>query len=339
AETTLVAGARGLPAPNFVYANANDYGYGLFMLDDRSRDWLLTNHVSVSDPFLRAMLWGSLWDLIREARLDPERYAEAALAALPNEHDEQIASRVLGRLVRAVDTYMSPARRAALTPRVESLLLMMANDTTRTYGVRKSNFDAYVGFASTPTALGRLNAWLDSASAAGAPLRQPTRWSIVTQLASQGWSTADARYEAESRRDTSTSGRRRSFIAGAAFPRTDTKRAYFARYFNDTQLNEDWVTASLSAFNAPDQGTLTLPFLRPALDTLPWVQQNRRIFFLGSWLGGFIGGQRSPEALAAVDRYLTEHPDLPRDLRQKVLQVRDELERTVRIRATFATQP
>src|SRR5437773_1040739 len=43
AETTVVAGANGLFTPNFEYANANDFGYGLFMLDDQSRDWLLAN--------------------------------------------------------------------------------------------------------------------------------------------------------------------------------------------------------------------------------------------------------------------------------------------------------
>ena len=336
AETTLVAAARGLPAPQFAYGNANDFGYGLFMLDDRSRDWLLTNRVAVSDPFLRAMLWGSLWDLVREAQLDPERYAESALAALPLEHDEQIASRILGRLTRAVETYVSPAKRAALSPRVEDLLLSMASDTSRSYGMRKSSFDIYVSFAWSPAALARLNAWLDSASAARAPLRQPTRWAIVTRLAARGWSSADARLATETARDTTTGGQRRAFIAGAAFPREATKNTYFTRYFNDPQLNEDWVTASMGAFNAPDQGALTLPYLRPALDTLPWVQNNRRIFFLGNWLGGFIGGQRSTEALVTVDQYLVEHPDLPRDLRLKVLQARDDLERTVRIRTRYA---
>jgi aminopeptidase N len=336
AETTLVAAARGLPAPIFAYANASDYGYGLFMLDDRSRDWLLTNRVAVRDPFLRAMLWGSLWDLVRDARLDPERYAEAALAALPTERDEQIASRILGRLTRAVDTYVSPPSRAALAPRVEAMLLEMASDTTRTYGVRKSNFDTYVSFASSGQALARLNSWLDSASAAGAPLRQPTRWSIVTQLAARGHATADARLAVEAARDTSTGGRRRAFIAGSAFPRAEAKREYFTRYFKDAQLNEDWVTASMGSFNHSDQGALTLQYLRPALDTLPWVQQNRRIFFLGSWLGGFIGGQRSALALATVDKFLSDNPDLPRDLRLKVLQARDDLERTVRIRNQFA---
>ncbi len=101
-------------------------------------------------------------------------------------------------------------------------------------------------------------------------------------------------------------------------------------------LNEDWATASLRSFNNSDQSSLTLPYLVPALDSLPWIQKNRRIFFLGTWLGGFIGGQQSADALAAIDAFLAHRPNLPIDLRQKILQTRDDLERTVRIRARYA---
>ncbi|MEX2177445.1 MAG: M1 family aminopeptidase [Gemmatimonadaceae bacterium] len=339
AETTVVATARGREAPAFVYANANDYGYGVFMLDDRSRDWLLANHVRVADPFLRAMLWGSLWDLVREARLDPRRYVSAALAALPSERDEQIASRLLGRVGLAIDVYMSSAENvedAQTLRRAEDLFLRTAGDTTNSYGLRKNYFDSYVGIARSSAALRLLDAWMDSTSAAGEPLRQPTRWNIVTTLIARDWPGAQPRLAAEVARDTSTGGARRKFIAGAAWPRADVKRAYFERNFQDSTLNEDWVTSSLGAFNDPDQAALTLQYLRPALDTLPWVQQNRRIFFLGRWLDAYIRGHRSAEALAVVDRFLDEHPELPRDLRQKVLQTRDDLERTVRIRAAFA---
>jgi len=131
-------------------------------------------------------------------------------------------------------------------------------------------------------------------------------------------------------------GKRSAFVVSAAPPRAGVKRDYFDRFFRDTTLNEDWVTASLRSFNAPDQSALTLQYLVPALDSLPWIQKNRRIFFLGSWLGGFIGGQRSQRALSDIDAFLAKRPNLPRDLRQKILQSRDDLERTVKIRATFA---
>ena len=334
AETTVVAAARGLPAPSFVYANANDYGYGLFLLDDRSRDWLLTNRVNVADPFLRAMLWGSLWDLVREARLDPRRYLQAALAALLAERDEQIAARLMGRIARTVDKYATDLDPEA-RERIEESLLRGATDPSRSYGLRKNFFDTYVAVARSPRALVRLNAWLDSSMAAGEPLRQPTRWSIVTALAVRGFPSAEGRLLGETARDSTTGGRRRAFIAGAGFANPSVKQTYFARFFTDSTLNEDWVTSSLGAFNDPAQSVLTLEYLRPALDTLPWIQKNRRIFFLGRWLDAFIGGHQSPEALAIVDRYLEENPNLPRDLRLKVLQTRDDLERTVKIRARF----
>ena len=110
------------------------------------------------------------------------------------------------------------------------------------------------------------------------------------------------------------------------------KADYFRRYFADRTLNEDWASGSLGAFNAIEHEQLTLPFLRPALDSLPYIQANRRIFFLGAWLGTFLSGQTSPEALRVVREFLRDHPELPADLRQKVLQNADELERTVRIR-------
>ncbi|HVH12520.1 MAG TPA: hypothetical protein VM759_05695, partial [Longimicrobium sp.] len=51
------------------------------------------------------------------------------------------------------------------------------------------------------------------------------------------------------------------------------------------------------------------------------------------WISAFVGGHVNSEALAVVDRFLAENPALPADIRRKVLQSRDELERTVRIRA------
>jgi aminopeptidase N len=337
AETTVVAAAAGLPAPDFVFANAHDNAYGLVMLDPGSAHWLEGHIGEVGDTFLRAMLWGAMWDLVREARLAPTRFVATAMRELPAERDEQIAAGIVTRLTRATSSYLSDAQQQALIGDVERLLLAGAGDAQRPYGVRKNQLDAYISLARTPAAIGHLAAWLDSGSTAGIPLRQPTRWSIVTHLIERGAPDADALLAAESRHDTTTSRARSAFVAGAATPAAAVKRAYFARYFGDSTLNEDWVTASLRAFNAPDQSALTLPYLIPALDRLGWIQRNRRIFFLGSWLGAFIGGQRSSQALSEIDAFLGARPTLALDLRQKILQTRDDLERTVRIRDKYAS--
>ena len=58
-------------------------------------------------------------------------------------------------------------------------------------------------------------------------------------------------------------------------------------------------------------------------------------------LAAFLRGQTSDSALRTARRYLDDHPRLAEDLRRKVLQHLDELERTVRIRkvAALPTSP
>src|SRR5206468_994947 len=72
----------------FAFPNYQDYGYGIFLLDDKSRDYVLKNIQNEKDPFLRSMMWGSLWDSVRESELDPKDYVELAIKNLPTETDE-----------------------------------------------------------------------------------------------------------------------------------------------------------------------------------------------------------------------------------------------------------
>ena len=333
ARSTLVTEAIGKPAPQFVFANFDDYGYFLTLLDSASIRSLEAGALgTVTNPLLRTMLWGALWDQVREAQFDPMRFARLALKELPRETDEQIFPNILGRLTRTLSTYASPAQHVKLLPEVEQALWAGANDTARPYGIRKAYADAFIGIAESPAAMTHLVDILSADSLAGEPVKDPTRWEVVNRLTVMNVPGASERVAAQAARDTTADGKRRAFAVGAARKDAAVKREYFTRYFADKTLNEDWASGSLGAFNAPEHAALTLPYLRQALDSLPYIQKNRRIFFLGSWLGAFIGGQRSAAAQTIVRRFLADNPNLPLDLRQKVLQTADELDRTVRIR-------
>ena len=322
--------------PQFIYPNADDYGYQLVQLDSMSRRRLLGGALAtVADPMLRAMLWGTLWDEVRAARLHPARFVALVLRDLPKETDEQSVPSQLGRLGRAMNAYLVDEGRDSLQFPVERFLWSGAGDVTRSYGIRRAYLDAFVNISRSPAALARLRDVLTADSAAGDVVRDPLRWEIVTHLMVLGTADAAARLSAQAARDSTSDGRRRAFTVGAARGSATTKAEYFRRYFADSTLNEDWASGSLGVFNALDHQALTRQYLRPALDSLPFIQANRRIFFLGSWLGAFLNGQSDALALDIVQQFLREHPKLPLDLRQKVLQNTDELSRTVRIRAAF----
>ncbi|MGB2669863.1 MAG: hypothetical protein WAO11_03995, partial [Candidatus Acidiferrum sp.] len=112
------------------------------------------------------------------------------------------------------------------------------------------------------------------------------------------------------------------------------KQKYFNDYLHDPSRPEDWIAQSLGPFNYWNQSELTQPYLKPALDALPQIKRDRKIFFLLGWLNAFIEGQQSPAAQAQVRDFLATAP-LDRDLRLKILEVSDELDRTVKIRQRY----
>jgi len=158
---------------------------------------------------------------------------------------------------------------------------------------------------------------------------------MVTALIALNDKDAEAILAAEEKRDPTGDGKKYAFMAKAARPEAKSKQEYFDGYLLDAVRPEDWVEQSLGPFNYWNQSELTFPYLKQALDALPQVKQQRKIFFVLAWLNAFIGGQGSAEAQAEVKEFL-KSASLDRDLRLKILEVEDDLDRTVKIRAKWA---
>src|SRR5438876_146689 len=126
----------------------------------------------------------------------------------------------------------------------------------------------------------------------------------------------------------------RRVSSATARPERPSKQRYFTDYLKVSSRPEDWIEQSLGSFNYWNQSELTLPFLKPALEALPQIKRERKIFFLLGWLNAFIGGQQSAEAQAQVHAFLRTET-LDKDLQLKILEVSDELDRTVKIRQRY----
>jgi len=168
----------------------------------------------------------------------------------------------------------------------------------------------------------------------GLEIRPLDRWTMVNMLLASDDPEAAAFYDREKQRDTTGDGAKYAWIAGAVRPDAEAKRKYFDEYLHNAARPEDWIEGSLGWFNHWDQTVLTLPYLKPALDALPQMKRQRKIFFVLAWLNAFIGGQRSAEAQTQVRAFLAGDAG-DADLKRKVMEVADELDRTVRIRAKY----
>ena len=336
AGATKVPAAVGKRRPAFVFANFEDYGYGRFLLDDVSRAYVVQNMGALRDDFLRALLWGSLWESVREAELAPADFVELAVRHAPGEADDVMLAFVLARAQTAYTRYLSGAQQRALAPRLEGLLReRMLNAPTP--GQRITYFRTYREVADTPAALDDLNEILEGRlRVPGLTLRSRDRFDIIRALVAANDARAPALLKRQSEADQTDDARRYAYAAGAAAPDASVKKKYFGQFVGDKGLAESWIEAGFGPFNAPRQAGLTLPYLEPALAELPTLKRTRKIFFVNGWLAAFIGGQCDARAAGRVRDFLARTTALDQDLRLKVLEAADGLERCVRIREKFA---
>ncbi|HYY59137.1 MAG TPA: M1 family aminopeptidase, partial [Pyrinomonadaceae bacterium] len=216
AGETQIAELIGKRKPDYVFANYEDYGYGLFLLDDESMATVLKGLGAVRDDFLRALLWGSLWDSVREAQLSPSAYIDLAVKRVAEERDEVTVQSILARVRTAFNFYLSDAQRRETAAALEQALMdrMMNAETA---GLRITYFRAFQSVAMTDEARSRLKKILGGeAQIPGMTLRSRDRFDIVTALLARGDADAAGLLEKLGGEDQTDDGRRYAYAAGAA---------------------------------------------------------------------------------------------------------------------------
>jgi aminopeptidase N len=330
-----VAAAAGKPCPEYVFANDHDEAYGLFLLDARSRAAVMKDLPQTREVFRRTLLWGSLWDTVRQAQMPPREYLDLAAKLAPEEQDESLAQSLVSRITTALHRYVPAETRAQFVPQMENAAAERMQHADA-QGLRIVWFRGLRGMAETTAGLARLKELLNGKLAVpGVTLRPLDRWGLVTQLIAMKDPEAGEIFAAEHQRDQTGDGQKYAYMAEAARPDEQSKRKYFDDYLHNPQRQEDWIEASLGAFNYWNQSELTAPFLRPALEALPQIKRERKIFFLVGWLNAFLDGQHAAASQKVVYDFLRT-AEIGKDLRLKILQAVDELDRTVKIREKYA---
>lgn len=342
--------------PRAIIPNYQDYGYGIFLMDEKSKKYVLENIQNEKDEFLRTMMWGSLWDSVREAELDPKAYVELVIKNLGTENDEVTISTLLGRVSTAMNYYITrrpAANDSDLAVRLESLLLARLQ-TAKTLGQKLTFYRAFLNTASTDNARKILKEILregagkpvvkegisPAAPAAPGPFGMPAlktkdKFDIVTKLIILDDPEAAALLAGLEKTETTDEAKRYAYAAKAGFATAANKAKFFEDFVGNKEISESWIEAAFGPFNSVRQSDLTLPYLEKALAELPNLKRSRKIFFVNGWLGAFIGGQRSEAALAIVTKFLADNQGLDRDLRLKILENMDVLERAAKIQRQF----
>jgi aminopeptidase N len=230
--------------------------------------------------------------------------------------------------------YLGDARRQAVCGPVEEFLFAQLQ-TTRNDARRIEYFRAFADLAREKASLTRLKDLISGKlNIPGLTLRSRDRFRMLQTLLAADDADAPRIQHDLSTADSSNEGRRYAFASSAAVPDAKVKHALVTRFMDDPRLQEAWIEEALGPLNTLHHSSLTAPLLGPALAAIPKLKRERKIFFVNEWLGSFIGGQTSRASLQTVEQFLAD-TRLDPDLRIKVLEALDTLERTVRVRDKF----
>jgi aminopeptidase N len=329
---TPAAKARAMKPPLYVIPNAAGLGYGLFLLDDGTRRYLLEHLETIHDPLTRGSAWVDLWENLLEGQLSAASFLDLASRALPLEVDEQNVQRILGYTVRAFWQFLSPDERLARAPALEA---MLRNGVSHAfYASEKSAwFTAFRDVALTPDGVAWLKrVWRHDERIAGLTFAEADEINMALELAVRGtrdW--RDILGEEQDRIQNPDRKARFEFVMPALSDDPAVRQQAFERLRSvDNRRHEPWVLESLRYLNHPLRQESTRQFVRPSLDLLPEIQRTGDIFFPARWTAAVLGDQRSPEAAAIVREYLARTPKLSERLRWDVLASADDLFRAAK---------
>ena len=333
---TAVPGAGGRDRPLYVLPNGGGLGYGLFVLDEASRTYLLAHIEDVSDPLTRGSAWVTLWENMLAGHVPASAFFDAARRAVATEPDEQNVQRLLANLSRAFWTFLTPAERAARSAPLESGL-RAGLDRGRTPSQKSAWFSAYRDTVLSPAGVAWLErVWRRDERVPGLPLAEPDEIAMAFELAVRqvpAWEQILAMQL--DRTENPDRKARFAFVMPALSADPAARERAFER-FGDVanRRREPWVTESLAYLNHPLRAEHARRFVRPALDMLVEIQRTGDIFFPTRWMESTLRGHASPEVAATVRGFLASARRYPPRLRWTIQSTADDLFRAARPRAS-----
>ncbi|RKT04141.1 aminopeptidase N [Streptomyces sp. 3211.6] len=320
------------PRPDLLVLNDGDLGYAKIRLDETSLETALRGLSRIPDPLTRAVVWGSLRDMVRDGELDPATYLATAEAHLPDESDLAVVQGVLGFARNHVaDLYTAPAERTAALTALTTIardLLRRTEDGTEP-GLRLAAVRAFIDSATQPDTIA---AWLADGTVAGGPELDPElSWRILARLAVLGAIDEDA-IDAALDADPSATGRQGAARCRAALPTDEAKAAAWQRLFHDDDLSNYLFTATAQGFWQPEQTALLQDYVTRYYPEAIAVGARR-----GPAIGEAAGRWAFPahhadEANLQAGHAALEDPRITPMMRRVLVDQLDDLARTLRVR-------
>ena len=295
-------------------------GYGHFRYPAASLEWILGNWYRIADETCRQAQLMNLNEAFQHGELDADRWLKSLVEGLPYEKNALIASTVCN--------YIGTPLVEAGNRSVETELMDLA-ENHQLESCRQQLLRTLISAASQESVCNRL---YDIWEAGKHPLlsendymtlayelaiRNPQKQQEIIGTQLERISNPDRKVQFE-------------FIARATVADTAAQEELFHSLLQaENRRTEPWALKTLGYLCHRSREAQAVKYIRPALDSLQYIQRTSDIFFPQNWTRTLLGSRYSAEALAQVEAFLNENPNIDPLLRSKILQAAWGLQRRV----------
>ncbi|WP_229412129.1 MULTISPECIES: aminopeptidase N [Massilia] len=335
---TPVPAMNGAACPDLVYPNYDDWGFVKVQLDPRSFDSARSHLAFVADPLLRAMLWQSLWDGVRDGKLALNDFLSTALNNAPQEKDYTLLGDVLGKVLgakRYLDLMDPQAAYAqAVTRQLEDMAWTSTLASKGDDNFQRRWFGTYVDVASSPDALRRLAALLDGKEQVdGLAINQDLRWAIIGRLNRYNYPGAAALVDAEQARDKSDAGQAAALTAVVSRPDPAVKTEWLDTVHDlQTKLPFSKVRTAMQHLYPAEQHGLDEQTAGARLARLPQLDKTAGPVFMRAYGAALIPAGCTPAAVQRLQAAADAGKDLSAGTRRALVDAVEDAQRCVTIK-------
>lgn len=187
-ETTITY--DGSKKPRAVILNYQDEAFIKVRLDEHSVAFFKSKLDSVPDELTRAMIWRSLFDMVRDGRLSAAKFVEIAVEAIPKETSESTLSNILGFSLASFDLSPHVINDNILKPKLFEVVLKTLKSTDKSKANRvvllRENLLSFASLGEKRNVdnIARLQKWLEGTDEElkDLELDLANKWAIVQKL-------------------------------------------------------------------------------------------------------------------------------------------------------------
>ena len=303
----------GVRCPDLVFPNEHDWGYVKVVLDEKSANTAKLELNKVQDPFLKSMLWQTLWESVLKGELPLDTYLGTVFINLPQEQDKDVLAQVLQTLIQSKSylelmqpTHISYANRA-----LKGLAQMSLRKTMFYQGnsaLQQLWFNAYIQFSNNPQALDHLIQLIEgSTKINGLALDQNSRWNIIRQINRYDHIKSKNLLLAEQKKDDSKSGVNSSTAALVSRPEANIKRRWLTRIQSDERLDDLTLDTVISHLYPEEQKQLSAATSELRMESLGELDNRKAAAFMQRYAHYLIPTQCDYSGIANLEKALDQY--------------------------------